>query len=154
MGSQLSLASTTAYGSLNEKYEHAIRDMARDLECYKNTVDSLTKKQENYGALFDLFEQKLRKLTQHIDRSNLKPEEAIRFRQDIAHLRDISNHLASNSAHANVCLNFKTLKKRLAQVFFRKALVSFFVNHLWNQLHPIDHRCHRRRKAASRRRSA
>ncbi|CBB16177.1 Calponin-homology (CH) domain-containing protein [Caenorhabditis elegans] len=101
MGSQLSLASTTAYGSLNEKYEHAIRDMARDLECYKNTVDSLTKKQENYGALFDLFEQKLRKLTQHIDRSNLKPEEAIRFRQDIAHLRDISNHLASNSAHAN-----------------------------------------------------
>ncbi|EGT44825.1 CBN-UNC-53 protein [Caenorhabditis brenneri] len=101
MGSQLSLASTTAYGSLNDKYEHAIRDMARDLECYKNTVDSLTKKQENYGALFDLFEQKLRKLTQHIDRSNLKPEEATRFRQDIAHLREISNHLATNSSSHN-----------------------------------------------------
>ncbi|KAF1765469.1 hypothetical protein GCK72_005421 [Caenorhabditis remanei] len=101
MGSQLSLASTTAYGSLNDKYEHAIRDMARDLECYKNTVDSLTKKQENYGALFDLFEQKLRKLTQHIDRSNLKPEEATRFRQDIAHLREISNHLATSSMHPN-----------------------------------------------------
>lgn len=101
MGSQLSLASTTAYGTLNEKYEHAIRDMARDLECYKNTVDSLTKKQENYGALFDLFEQKLRKLTQHIDRSNLKPDEATRFRQDIAHLREISNHLATSSMHAN-----------------------------------------------------
>ncbi|ULU06009.1 hypothetical protein L3Y34_018131 [Caenorhabditis briggsae] len=101
MGSQLSLASTTAYGTLNEKYEHAIRDMARDLECYKNTVDSLTKKQENYGALFDLFEQKLRKLTSHIDRSNLKPDEATRFRQDIAHLREISNHLATNSMHVN-----------------------------------------------------
>ncbi|CAI2338637.1 unnamed protein product [Caenorhabditis sp. 36 PRJEB53466] len=101
MGSQLSLASTTAYGSLNEKYEHAIQDMARDLECYKNTVDSLTKKQENYGMLFDLFEQKLRKLTQHIDRSNLKPEEASRFRQDIAHLRDISTHLAANSVNHN-----------------------------------------------------
>uniref|UniRef100_A0A8R1E0F5 CortBP2/NAV1-like AAA+ ATPase lid domain-containing protein n=1 Tax=Caenorhabditis japonica TaxID=281687 RepID=A0A8R1E0F5_CAEJA len=102
MGSQLSLASTTAYGgNLNEKYEHAIRDMARDLECYKNTVDSLTKKQENYGMLFELFEQKLRKLTQHIDRSNLKPEEATKFRQDIAHLRDISTHLAANSVHHN-----------------------------------------------------
>uniref|UniRef100_A0A1I7U9W6 AAA domain-containing protein n=2 Tax=Caenorhabditis tropicalis TaxID=1561998 RepID=A0A1I7U9W6_9PELO len=101
MGSQLSLASTTAYGSLNDKYEHAIRDMARDLESYKNTVDSLTKKQENYGALFDLFENKLRKLTQHIDRSNLKPEEAIKFRQDIAHLREISTHLATNSGNSN-----------------------------------------------------
>ncbi|CCG58676.1 Protein CBR-UNC-53, isoform c [Caenorhabditis briggsae] len=107
MGSQLSLASTTAYGTLNEKYEHAIRDMARDLECYKNTVDSLTKKQENYGALFDLFEQKLRKLTSHIDRSNLKPDEATRFRQDIAHLREISNHLATNSMHVNVRLKME-----------------------------------------------
>ncbi|CAI5443875.1 unnamed protein product [Caenorhabditis angaria] len=94
MGSQLSLASTTAYASLNDKYEHAIQNMTRDLESYKSTIDSLTKKQENYTSLFELFEQKLRKLTSHIEKSNLKSEEAARFRQDIAHLREISTHLA------------------------------------------------------------
>ncbi|CAB3404126.1 unnamed protein product [Caenorhabditis bovis] len=99
MGSQLSLASTTAYATLNEKYESAIRDMTRDLECYKNTIEDLTKKQENYGMLFEMFDNKLRKLTQHIEKSNLKAEEVARFRQDLAHLRDISTHLAASAPH-------------------------------------------------------
>ncbi|CAD6197542.1 unnamed protein product [Caenorhabditis auriculariae] len=53
MGSQLSLASSTAYATLNDKYESEIRKMARDLDVYRQTVSKLTKKQENYAKMFD-----------------------------------------------------------------------------------------------------
>lgn len=111
MGSQLSLASTTAYNNLTEKYETAIREMAHEMECYKNTVDSLQRKQENYGALFNLFEQRIQKITHNLERSNLRPEEAARFRQDLAQLRDISNHMSANRPSQHVSTSSKSAYK-------------------------------------------
>lgn len=97
MGSQLSVASCAIYASLNDKYEAEMEKLARELNAYQATVSKLTRKQEDYALLFDVFDVKLSNLSQNIEKSQLKPDEVTKLRQDIIHLKQISSRLASKA---------------------------------------------------------
>ncbi|VDK80531.1 unnamed protein product, partial [Cylicostephanus goldi] len=70
LGSQASLASGGA--SLGDKYEADIRKMARELEGYRYTISKLTRKQEDYSHIMEMFQNKLSQLSKQVDKSQLK----------------------------------------------------------------------------------
>ena len=85
MGSQLSLASTSAYATvilvlfyllclvqLNDKYEAEIRKMSRELDGYRMTIHKLSRKHDDYTSLMEVFNQKLSNLSRHVEKAQLK----------------------------------------------------------------------------------
>ena len=57
---------------LNERYEAELVKMNRDLENYRVRVMTLTRKQEDYAHLFDVFDHKLSVMSKHVDKSQMK----------------------------------------------------------------------------------
>ncbi|KAL6733534.1 hypothetical protein Aduo_004176 [Ancylostoma duodenale] len=93
LGSQASLASG-ACNSLGDKYEADIRKMARELEGYRHTISKLTRKQEDYSHVMEMFQNKLSQLSKQVDKSQLKPDDINKLRQEIDQLRLVSGRLA------------------------------------------------------------
>ncbi|CAJ0607766.1 unnamed protein product [Cylicocyclus nassatus] len=92
LGSQASLASGGT--SLGDKYEADIRKMARELEGYRYTISKLTRKQEDYSHIMEMFQNKLSQLSKQVDKSQLKPDDLNKLRQEIDQLRLVSGRLA------------------------------------------------------------
>ncbi|EYB83449.1 hypothetical protein Y032_0335g2869 [Ancylostoma ceylanicum] len=92
-GSQASLTSATC-NSLGDKYEADIRKMARELEGYRHTISKLTRKQEDYSHVMEMFQNKLSQLSKQVDKSQLKPDDINKLRQEIDQLRLVSGRLA------------------------------------------------------------
>ncbi|CAI4228579.1 unnamed protein product [Auanema sp. JU1783] len=97
MGSHLSLASSTAYSTMNERYEAEIRKMNNELDGYRQTVHKLTRKHDDYNHLMEVFDQRLSYLARHVEKAQLKPEELAKLRQEIENLRDMSNRVAQTA---------------------------------------------------------
>ncbi|KAK6732929.1 hypothetical protein RB195_016982 [Necator americanus] len=93
LGSQASLTSGTC-NSLGDKYEADIRKMARELEGYRHTISKLTRKQEDYSHIMEMFQNKLSQLSKQVDKSQLKPDDINKLRQEIDQLRLVSGRLA------------------------------------------------------------
>ncbi|KAJ1363773.1 hypothetical protein KIN20_023706 [Parelaphostrongylus tenuis] len=93
LDSQSSLTSASP-NSLNDKYEADIRKMARELEGYRQTISKLTRKQEDYSHVMEMFQSKLSQLSKHVDKSLLKPDDLSKLRQEIDQLRLVSSRLA------------------------------------------------------------
>ncbi|KJH51910.1 hypothetical protein DICVIV_01891 [Dictyocaulus viviparus] len=92
---QPSLTGTTS-NALNDKYETNICKMARELEGYRRTINKLTRKQEDYSHVMDIFQTKLLQLSKQIDKSMLKPEDLNQLRHEIDQLRLVSSRLAQS----------------------------------------------------------
>ncbi|PAV64724.1 hypothetical protein WR25_20558 [Diploscapter pachys] len=92
-GSQLSLAGSATM-PLNERYEAELVKMNRDLENCRVRVMTLTRKQEDYAHLFDVFDHKLSVMSKHVDKSQMKADDVKKLKGEIEHLRVISNRLA------------------------------------------------------------
>ncbi|PAV63210.1 hypothetical protein WR25_02009 [Diploscapter pachys] len=92
-GSQLSLAGSATM-PLNERYEAELVKMNRDLENCRVRVMTLTRKQEDYAHLFDVFDHKLSVMSKHVDKSQMKADDVKKLKEEIEHLRVISNRLA------------------------------------------------------------
>ncbi|KAE9413848.1 hypothetical protein Angca_005320 [Angiostrongylus cantonensis] len=93
LDSQSSLTSATS-NSLNDKYEADIHKMARELEGYRQTISKLTRKQEDYSHVMEMFQNKLSQLSKHVDKSLLRPDDLSKLRQEIDQLRLVSTRLA------------------------------------------------------------
>ncbi|VDL81616.1 unnamed protein product [Nippostrongylus brasiliensis] len=68
--------------------------MARDLEGYRHTISKLTRKQEDYSHVMEMFQNKLSQLSKQVDKSLLKPDDLSKLRQEIEQLRAVSGRLA------------------------------------------------------------
>ncbi|CAJ0572341.1 unnamed protein product, partial [Mesorhabditis spiculigera] len=96
-GSTNSVASSTAYGSLSERYEAELRKLNRELEGYRQTVNKLAKKHEDYGVMADTVDQRLSHMAQKMEKAQLKPDEVSKLRKEIDQVRSLSARLASEA---------------------------------------------------------
>ncbi|CAJ0915095.1 unnamed protein product, partial [Mesorhabditis belari] len=96
-GSNLSVASSTAYNSLAEKYEAELRKLNRELDGYRKTVNKLTRKQEDYSQIAEMVDQRLSHLGNKMEKAQLKPQELAKLKQEIENLRNLSARLSADS---------------------------------------------------------